>query len=82
MALRDEMIHRIRTAHPDARVELTDLTGTNDHWQAVIVAPTFTGLTPIQRQRSVYQALGELMHGPIHALTLKTITPAQAEAES
>lgn len=74
----EEIVARIQAAHPGAEVELTDLTGTLDHWQAVIISPTFEGLNSLARQRSVYAALGELMKGPIHALTLKTLTPAQA----
>jgi stress-induced morphogen len=81
MSLEEEITRRIRAAHPEARVELNDLTGTADHWQARIVAPTFEGMSRIQRQRSVYAALGELMHGPIHALTMNTQTPAEAGAE-
>jgi stress-induced morphogen len=65
---------------PDAQIELRDLTGGGDHWQAVIVSQAFDGQTPIARQRLVFGALGELMHGPIHALTLKTLTPQQAES--
>lgn len=78
MELEQEIVRRIRAVHPDADVQLTDLTGGGDHWQAVIVSQAFAGMTPVARQRSVYAALGELMHGPIHALTLKTLTPAQA----
>lgn len=76
--LKSEMERRIKAALPDARIELRDLTGTADHWQAVIVSAGFEGITPVARQRAVFAALGELMHGPIHALTLKTLTPAQA----
>jgi stress-induced morphogen len=73
-----EIQRRIQAAMPDARLELRDLTGTADHWQAVIVSATFEGKSPVARQRAVFDALGEMMHGPIHALTLKTLTPAQA----
>jgi stress-induced morphogen len=75
--LKAEMERRITAALPDARIELRDLTGTNDHWQAVIVSAGFEGKSPVARQRAVFAALGELMNGPIHALTLKTLTPAQ-----
>jgi len=73
-----EIERRLRAAMPDARIELRDLTGTADHWQAVVVSAAFEGKTPVARQRAVFAALGEMMHGPIHALTLKTLTPAQA----
>ncbi|MFZ4735851.1 MAG: BolA family protein [Bradymonadia bacterium] len=80
MKLQEEIVRRVRGALPDAQIELRDLTGGGDHWQAVIVSQAFDGQTPIARQRLVFGALGELMHGPIHALTLKTLTPQQAES--
>lgn len=62
-------------AFPDADVELVDLTGTKDHYQARVVSSAFAGKTPVQQHQLVYQALGGAMHGPIHALALKTYTP-------
>lgn len=76
--LRDEMIRRIREKLPDAQVELSDMTGGGDHWQAVVVSSAFEGKTPLARQRAIYDALGDLMHGPVHAFTVRTLTPAQA----
>ena len=76
--MQTEIARRITTALPDAKIELRDLTGTGDHWHATIVSSTFEGQSPVTRQRAVYAALGELIHGPIHALSLKTLTPAQA----
>jgi BolA protein len=48
----------------------------------MIVSQDFEGMSRLQRQRGVYAALGELMHGPIHALTFRTLTPEQFEMES
>lgn len=76
--LETEIRRRITAALPDARIDLRDMTGTADHWQATIVSQGFEGQSPVARQRAVFAALGELMNGPIHALTLKTLTPAQA----
>lgn len=59
---------------PDARVEVTDLTGTKDHFQAVVVTTAFEGKTRVDQHRMVYAALGDLMNGPIHALALTTRT--------
>lgn len=69
---------KIRVALPDARVELKDLTGTEDHWQAEIVSSAFAGLSLVQRHRLVMAALAEEMKGPIHALTLEVKTPEEA----
>lgn len=63
-------------AFPGAsRLELEDLTGTKDHYKAVIVAPQFAGKTRIEQHQLVYAALGALMAGPVHALALETKAP-------
>lgn len=54
------------------KLEIIDLTGTQDHYEARIVATAFKGKTLIEQHQMVYSALGEWMHGPIHALALKT----------
>lgn len=58
-------------------LEVRDLTGTKDHYEAVIVSPVFEGRSRVDQQRLVFAALGELMDGPIHALTFKTYTPTK-----
>jgi stress-induced morphogen len=71
----DEITDKLRTALPDARVELQDLTGTADHWKATIVSAAFHGKSLIERHRLVMAALAEEMKGPIHALTLDVKSP-------
>ena len=67
---------RLRAAFPAAdRIQIEDLTGTKDHYKAVIVSPEFAGKTRIQQHQLVYRALGELMDGPVHALALETRVP-------
>jgi stress-induced morphogen len=64
---------KLKAAFPGAeRIEVEDLTGTKDHYKAVIVAPQFAGKTRIEQHQLVYSALGELMAGPVHALALET----------
>ena len=75
---KEDIEAKIRVALPDAKVELRDLTGTADHWEAVVVSAAFAGKSPIERHRMVFAALSEEMKGPIHALTLKTRTPDEA----
>ena len=81
MDLKSEIIRRITAAMPDAKIDIVDMTGGGDHWEARIVSQSFEGQSRVNRQRRVYAALGELMHGPIHALTFKAITPEQAEED-
>lgn len=75
----EEISARIKAALPDARVDVVDLTGTRDHWQATIVSEAFKGKLPLARHRMIYDLFGEELKGPIHALTLKTLTPDQAK---
>ncbi len=63
-------------------VEVKDLTGTKDHFEATVVASAFEGKTRVAQQRLVFAALGELMNGPIHALTFKTMTPERFEGQA
>lgn len=72
------IVERIQTELPSAEVTLRDMTGTRDHWEAVIVSTQFEGMRLISRQQRVYKALGELMTGPIHAFTMQTLTPEEA----
>jgi stress-induced morphogen len=74
----DAITERIRAVLPDARVELTDLTGTEDHWRATVISSAFTGKSLIERHRMVMAALAAEMKGPIHALTLDVKTPDEA----
>jgi acid stress-induced BolA-like protein IbaG/YrbA len=60
---------------PDAEVRVWGDDGV--HFEAEVVSPAFAGLRPLQRHRMVYDALGDLMGGAIHALALKTLTPGE-----
>lgn len=71
---------RINLELSPVEVQLRDMTGTRDHWEAVIISENFEGIRLIARQQRVYKALGELMLGPIHAFTMQTLTPTEAVA--
>jgi stress-induced morphogen len=74
---------RIRRGVGDvSHLVVTDLTGTRDHWEAVIVSSAFAGKSRIEQHQMVYAALGELMAGPVHALALKTYSPESWKKES
>ncbi|MGE0869106.1 MAG: BolA family protein [Kofleriaceae bacterium] len=71
----EDIVAKIRVAMPDAVVDLKDLTGTQDHWQATIVSTMFAGKSLIQRHRLVMAALAEELKGPIHAFTFDAKAP-------
>jgi acid stress-induced BolA-like protein IbaG/YrbA len=53
------------------------VSGDGQHFEAIIVASAFEGLRPIQRHQKVYAVLGDRMRAEIHALSMKTLTPAE-----
>lgn len=58
--------------------ELCELEGDGRHWFATIVSSAFEGKRPIQRHQQVYACLGQRMHtDEVHALSMKTFTPAE-----
>ena len=55
-----------------------EVIGDGEHFQAVIVSAEFEGLTRVKRHQLVYAALGDRMREEIHALSMQTLTPAEA----
>mgnify|MGYP001302378579 CR=1 FL=1 len=66
----------LQRGFPDAEVRVTDLTGTQDHYEAVIASDAFEGKTLIEQHRLVYAALGDAMNEKVHAFTFKTYSKA------
>ena len=71
----DSLRAMLLAAFPGARVDVTDLTGTSDHYQVDIVAAVFRGKSALEQHRMVYGSLGEHVGKAIHALALKTSAP-------
>jgi acid stress-induced BolA-like protein IbaG/YrbA len=65
----------IREGLPDADVSVSGDDGV--HFEAVVISPAFEGVPTIRRHRMVYATLGKLMGHEIHALGLRTETPAE-----
>lgn len=64
---------KIKTIH----LEVVDLRG-GDHIQAIVVSPDFENKTLVEQHKIVYDVLqNEMRTNEIHALTLKTYSPAQ-----
>jgi acid stress-induced BolA-like protein IbaG/YrbA len=54
--------------------------GDGAHFEAVIVSPSFAGLSRVRQHQLVYGALGERMREEIHALSMKTYSPEEWDA--
>ena len=71
---------RILAALPGALVEVTDYTGTGDHFSATVESEAFRGLSRVEQHKLVYKALdGDMGDHSIHALQLATRVPATQE---
>lgn len=73
----EELKKIIEQGLPGALVEVRDYTGGGDHFEALVVSQEFEGKSLVERHQAVYGALGDAMRAQVHALTLKTLTPAQ-----
>ncbi len=74
----EQLKKRLETLGPDTHVEVVDLTGTQDHWQARVISSVFVGKPMIDQHRMVLGLVqAEVDSGEVHALTLKTYTPEQ-----
>ena len=70
----EQVKERLKTAYPDAQVEVVDLTGTHDHYQVMIESGAFKGMNRIQQHKHVMNVFdAELKTGEVHALTIKTL---------
>jgi len=58
-----------------------EVQGDGAHFEALIVSPAFEGKRLIARHQMVYAALGERMKAEIHALSMRTLTPAQYQED-
>jgi acid stress-induced BolA-like protein IbaG/YrbA len=72
-----ERIRELIASHIDCAT--IDVLGDDGaHFEATIVAPAFEGKSRVARHQLVYAALGDHMREAIHALSFKTLTPAEA----
>jgi BolA protein len=54
--------------------------GGESHFNLLIVAAAFEGQPRLARQRAVNAALRDELAGPVHALSIKALTPAEDAA--
>jgi len=61
--------------------EHLEVEGDGRHFFATIVSAEFDGRSRVARHQRVYAALGDRMREQIHALSMKTLTPAEYAAQ-
>jgi len=89
MSVADTITTKLTAAFRPQRLEVIDEShhhaghvgarpGGESHFAVVIVADAFAGKSRVERQRLIYAALAAELSGPVHALSLKALTSAEA----
>jgi stress-induced morphogen len=73
----EELKERIEAGIPGAVAEVS---GDGHHFNAVVSAPAFSGLSRIAQHRLVYDVFGSELGDRIHALSIQTKTAEPEEA--
>ena len=69
---KSEISSMIMNAFPDAKIDLEDTAGDNNHYSDKIISKTFNGKSKIEQHKMVYKALKGKMGNDLHALALTT----------
>ena len=72
-----ETLIRSGFENADVRVMSDD----NTHFAAIVIAEEFAGKRSIARHQMVYKTLGALVGNEIHALSIRALTPDEAQAQ-
>jgi acid stress-induced BolA-like protein IbaG/YrbA len=64
----------IESGLPDCEAHVE---GDGRHFYAVVVCEAFAGKSMLEQHKMVYETLGDSMQSAIHALSMKTYTPAE-----
>lgn len=69
---KDELESKLKNSFPDAEIEIIDLAGDNDHYEARIVSSHFNGISLVKQHKMVMDSLGSIVGNQLHALSIKT----------
>ncbi|MCB0046898.1 MAG: BolA/IbaG family iron-sulfur metabolism protein [Caldilineaceae bacterium] len=79
--MEEKIAELIRTAIPDARVAVNNPMQDGHHFEALVVSESFEGKSLVRQHQAVLNALKEqLASNVVHALAVKTFTPAKWDA--
>ena len=68
----NEIKKLIKEGIPDAKIEIKDLMGDNNHYSAVIKSKIFKNLNKVEQHKLVYKSLKGKMGNELHALSIIT----------
>lgn len=73
----EEVQQMIQAGLPNCEVKVE---GDGSHFEAIVIGDEFDGLSLVKKQQKVYATLGDkITSGELHAVTIKTYTPAEWE---
>jgi len=76
----DEVKKLILQGVPDATIYVTDPHNDGLHLEALVISPSFESKMMVEQQRMVLRPLWEAFNYRLHALSLKTFSPSEWEA--
>ncbi|MDH5485467.1 MAG: BolA family transcriptional regulator [Gammaproteobacteria bacterium] len=76
----EDVKNLIQAGLPDCEVTVN---GDGSHFDAVVIGDVFDGMSAVKKQQLVYATLGNrITSGEVHALSIKTYTPAEWKTAS
>lgn len=70
----DEVKELILSKMQNAHVEVTDMTGTMDHLEILVVSDEFIGKMRLAQHQMIMDILNESLKEKVHAVKIKTMT--------
>ncbi len=84
MTVEDDIIDKLNSALSPQHLEVINEShmhnvppGSESHFKVIAVSDAFNGKMLVARHRLINKALAEELAGPVHALALHTMTPAE-----
>ena len=84
MSVEDDIIEKLHKALSPSHLEVINEShmhnvppGSESHFKVVAVSDEFNDKMLVARHRIINKALAEELEGPVHALALHTMTPAE-----
>ena len=71
----------LAAALPDAEIHILDPNQDGQHFQAIVISPSFEGLSLVKQHQLVMKPLKLAFETTVHALAVKTFTPKKWEEE-
>ncbi len=69
----DKLEDLLKHAFPKSQVTVTDTVGDADHYEVKVCSSQFKGKSLMEQHKMVHMALGSLLAGQLHAISIKTV---------